>query len=148
MRNNTTIHIVAVVVLMLAGAAALAQPAPFPPTVDLEITYPHFPSASGTYTFAFDDDQYLHSALPTTFGTIEWAGPFVIQPASGAFVHADEGTHFVFHGVWLEDGAYRVNSVMHPTITVTGPGNVPEPAALGLAGFAGLLLRRRHAALR
>lgn len=139
--RNTTISIVA---LFLFTASALAQPAPFPETIPLEITYPNFPAASGMYVFTFDEDHYLHSMMPTTFGTLEWSGPFTPQGSEGEFVHAAEGTLVRFDGVFLNDGSYRVNAVHHPTITVTGPGNVPEPAMLGL-GALGLLAQRRRA---
>jgi hypothetical protein len=142
MRNTTITSIVA---LALLAGSALAQPAPFPTNVPLEITYPHFPAASGEYVFTFDgDDEWRHLGQDTS-GWIEWAGPFVPQTTQGHFLHELEGTTLLFNAIWLENGDLRVNLVHHPTITVTGPGNIPEPAALALTGAAGrLVLQRRR----
>lgn len=135
MRNTTIPFIVLVCGLVVSSAEAQT------PTLDLTITYPHFPAASGVYTFAFDTDQYLHNGLPNTFGTLTWDGPFTPQAATGKFVHADDGVLIRFSGIWYDDG-FLVTSVPHPTVTVTGT-LTPEPAMLSALGLVPLMLRRR-----
>jgi hypothetical protein len=141
MRNTTTITVTTLILASLAAQVTGQPGPPFGATMDFTVTYPNFPQASGVYTFAFVTDHYVHDGLPTTFGTIDWAGPYTPQTTTGGFVHAQEGRFIRFTGTWFNDG-FLVTFVAHPTATITG-SLVPEPAALSIFGLAPLLFRRR-----
>jgi hypothetical protein len=143
MRNNTTLAVALGACLLISGSVR-AQPAPFPPTLELNIVYHNFPAASGDYTFTFDPVlyYYVHDGLPNSFGRLEWDGPFVPQGVQGEFVHS-AGRYFTFNGTWFDDG-FLVTSVQAGGVTVTGT-LVPEPSGLALLlPLAALAGRRRR----
>jgi hypothetical protein len=142
MRNNTTLTVALVACLLVCGSVR-AQPAPFPPTLELNIVYHNFPAASGDYTFTFDPVlyYYVHDGLPNSFGRLEWSGPFVPQQVGGEFVHS-AGRFFTFRGTWFDDGFLVTSDPFDVTVTGT---LVPEPTALALMlALAAVAVRRRR----